>query len=98
MRTMAIEVFKILHDLCPPVLSNLVQKRESSYSFRYSNILQVPTVRTSTFGKSSFRYAAPVLWNSLPDDFRKCSNFNQFKSLILSWNGKNCNCVACKMA
>lgn len=59
--------------------------------------MQVPTVRTSTFGKSSFRYAAPVLWNSLPDDFRKCSNFNQFKSLILSWNGKNCNCVAYNM-
>ena len=40
---MAIEVFKILH-LCPPALSNLVQKRESSYHFRYSNILQIPTV------------------------------------------------------
>lgn len=26
-----------------------------------------------------FRYADPVLWNSLLNDFRKCSNFNQFK-------------------
>ena len=45
---MSIEVFKFLHGLCPHVLSYLVQKRESSYNFRYSNILQVPTVRTST--------------------------------------------------
>ena len=44
---------------------------------------------TSTYGKRSLRNAAPVLWNSLPDDFRNCSNFNQFKGLILSWNGKN---------
>ena len=76
MRTMAVEVFKILNEMCPPVLDNHVEKRSSPYNFRYSNILQVPTVHTSTFGKRSFRYAAPVLWNSLPDDFRKCSNFN----------------------
>ena len=73
MRTMAIEAFKILNEMCPPILANLVEKRSSSYNFRYSNILQVPTAHTSTFGKRSFRYAAPVLWNSLPDDFRKCS-------------------------
>ena len=51
---MSIEVFKFLHGLCPPVLSNLVQKREISYNFRYSNIVQVPTVRTSTFTRGLF--------------------------------------------
>ena len=81
--------------MCPPVLSNLVRKRSSSYNFRYTNILQVPTVKITLFGKRSFKYAAPVLRNSLPDDFRQCSNFNQFKGLILSCNGKNCNCVTC---
>ena len=85
---MAIEVFKILNEMCPPVLSNLVQKRSSSYKCRYTNILHVPTVKTTIFGKRSFKYAAPVLLNSLPDDFRQCSNFNQFKGFILSWNGK----------
>ena len=75
---MTIEVVKILHGFCLPVLSNLLQKRESSHNSRFSNILQVPTVRTGTFGKSSFRYAAPVLGNSLPDDFRNCSNLNHF--------------------
>ena len=45
---MAIEVFKILNEMCPPVLANLVQKRSRSYNFRYSNILQVPTVSTSS--------------------------------------------------
>ena len=81
----------------PPVLANLVEKRSSSYNFRYSSILQVPTVHTSTFGKRSFRYvAALVLWNLLPDDFRNCSNFNLFKGLISTRNGKNCNCIVCK--
>ena len=42
MRTMAIETFKILNGLAPPVLTNLLQKRGNVYNFRYSNILQIP--------------------------------------------------------
>ena len=91
---MANEVFKILIEMCPPVLANLVEKRSSSYDFRYSNILQVPTVHTITFGKGSFMYVAPVLWNSLPDDLRKCSNLIKLKALFYH-DGKNCNCIAC---
>ena len=94
-RTMAIETFNILNSLAPPVLSNLLQKRIHVYNFRYSSILQVPMVRTSKFGKSYFRYAAPVLWNSLPVYFRICTNLNQFRQKMLSCNGKECKCTAC---
>ena len=94
-RSMAIEIFKILNNIAPPVLSDLVQKRNSKYNFRYSNILQIPQINTTRYGHNSFRYAAPVLWNSLPDDFRSCTNFNQFKNLITSWNGVQCKCAAC---
>ena len=69
---MAIETFKILNEMAPPVLSNLVRLKDNSmYNFRYNNILQVPQVRTSAYGKKSFRYAAAVLWNSFPDEFRQ---------------------------
>jgi hypothetical protein len=55
-------------------------RQNCKYNFRYSNIVDIPRVRTSTYGKNSFKYAAAVLWNDLPDDFRKISNFNQFKN------------------
>ncbi|KAH3857109.1 hypothetical protein DPMN_099708 [Dreissena polymorpha] len=35
------------------------------------------------------------MWNSLPDTFRQCSSYNQFRSLIDQWNGPVCNCSAC---
>ena len=95
-RIMAIETFKILNNLAPPVLSNLLQKKTQTYNFRYSNILQIPSVQTTSYGKKSFRYAAPVLWNSLPESFRKITNFNQFKNQVSFWNGKKCTCLACK--
>jgi hypothetical protein len=40
-----------------------------------------------------YRPAAPVLWNSLPDNYRNCSNFNEFKNLISFWNGKSSTCI-----
>lgn len=95
MRTMAIETFKIVNNIAPPVLSDLVVKKSTGINFRYSNLLQVPAVRTTSYGKNSFKYAAPVLWNSLPDHFRTCSSFSQFKTLISSWSGKDCKCIAC---
>lgn len=92
LRTMALETYKILHNLSPPCLTDLLNFINSKYNFRYTNILQVPAVRTSTYGKSSFRYAAAILWNSFPDSFRQASNFNHFKALISQWNGDACHC------
>jgi hypothetical protein len=57
--------------------------------------LKHSTVEKFTYGKNSFKYAAAVLWNDLPDDFRKISNFNQFKSILKSWNGNVCKCSVC---
>jgi len=94
-RNMALETFKILNDLAPPVLKDLVVKKETRYNFRYSNILHVPSINTTTYGKRSFRYAAPVLWNSLPEHVRSITNFSHFKNQILNWDGGDCKCSAC---
>ena len=95
MRTMAIECFKILNKFSPSCLHDLVVFKDCKYNFRYSNIVDISRVRTSTYGKNSFKYAAAVLWNDLPDDFRKISNFNQFKNILKSWNGNVCKCSVC---
>ena len=89
MRTMSIECFKILSKLSPTCLHDLVVLKDCKYNFRYSNIIEIPRVRTTTYGKNSFKYIAAVLWNDLPDDFRKISNFNQFKNILKSGQKKN---------
>ena len=94
MRTMALECFKILYKLSPPCLNDLVVLKNSKYSFRYSNIVEIPRVKTTTYGKNSFKYTAAVLWNDLPDDFSKIANFNKFKNILFSWNGNECKCNA----
>ena len=93
---MALETFRIINNLAPPCLSDLVKIKENRYNFRYTNILQIPSVRTSQHGKNSFRYAAVVLWNTFPQEFRDTGNFNHFKSLISQWNGEGCKCSLCR--
>ena len=94
-RTMALETFKIMNNLSPTCLNSLVKIKTSKYSFRYSNIQDLPRVRTSTYGKKSFKFAAASLWNSLPGHFRRKNSFSQFRRLIQSWNGSECHCSAC---
>ena len=95
LRTMAIEVYKILHQESPSYLHDLIKIKDTKYCFRYHNITEIPSVRTARYGLKSFRYAAAKLWNELPNHFRTQTSFNQFKNLINSWNGNSCRCNAC---
>ena len=79
-----------------PIHHDLVNVKNSKYAFRYSNILDVPQVRTTRYGKKLFMFAAATLWNDLPNHFRTENSFNHFKSLIQSWNGSVCRCSACR--
>ena len=93
-RTMALETFKILNGLAQHVLSVLLVKREGNI------ILGIPIFCRchwcSMLGNKLFRCVASVLLNALPDNFITTVDFNEFKSFMLSWNGENCKCAACK--
>ena len=95
LRTMAIETFKIINKDSPSYLHDLITVKESTYSFRYSNQATIPSVKTTKYGINSFRYSAAKLWNSLPNHFKDTTSFNQFKSLMNSWNDDQCRCSVC---
>jgi hypothetical protein len=95
-RTMALETFKIVNKIAPVCLQNLVSVKNYKYSFRHVNVLDVPRVKSTHYGKKSFKFAAATLWNSLPNHFRTENSFSHFKSLIQSWSGSKCRCSACR--
>ena len=97
LRTLALEIFKITYGLSPQYLKEfLCFKDESSYNFRYTNLLDIPRTKSTRYGTNSFRYQAAKLWNFLPEEARKITSFNQFKSFIKTWNGASCQCSVCK--
>jgi len=75
-----LHTYKALHDLSPVYISEMVQRYHPSRALRSTgqNLLMVPKVRTS-YGKRSFRSAAPALWNDLPPDIRQAESLYIFK-------------------
>ena len=97
LRNIALETFKILNTLSPRCLQNLIQYKERPYEFRHVSTVKIPQVKTTGFGKKSFRYTAAVVWNGLPEHIRMTSNFKIFKDLISIWDGERCRCTICNI-
>ena len=85
----------VIHNQGPVYLHDLLNFKNQSYSFRYTRTAEIPKVRTSSYGLSSFRYSAAKLWNSLPQHFRDEVSLRNFKSLIGAWDGESCACTFC---
>src|SRR5207245_6270381 len=75
--------FKTLHHKQPTYLAELLTPRhDTSHNTRSSdstNFLSVPKIYSEQ-GRRSFLYAAPTIWNSLPDSLRTSVSVSSFLS------------------
>ena len=55
-------------------ISVLFTPRTNINGLRGINKLQLPHVNTTSYGKNSFKFLAPKLWNMLNDDLRSTTN------------------------
>ena len=84
-------VYKVVNELCPTYLSNIVHVRNKCINFRSKNNLTVPKFNTITHGKESFRYKAPYFWNTLSNNMKNASSLYSFKSFLSEW-APSCTC------
>ena len=56
MRTLALETFRIIHKETPVYLHDIINVKYNSYSFRYSNLVEILQVRTTFYGKKFFSF------------------------------------------
>ena len=84
-------MYKILHNLCPTYLSNLVKPNEDDKIYNLSSqaAVKVPYARLETF-KRSFIPHTCVLWNSLPVHIQNAGSLEDFKQFI-NLTKENCN-------
>ena len=50
MRTLDLETFRIIHQETPVYLHDMISIKDNSYSFRYSNLAEIPQLRTTFYG------------------------------------------------
>ena len=94
-RTLSIEVYKILSNLSPSFLNDMYVRKETTFDLRDNNKLQQPDYNTITYGKNSLRYQGAKLWNNLPTHIKASTDLNHFKTLIKAWLGPSCSCSMC---
>jgi hypothetical protein len=97
LKTIAVEIFKILHKNNPSYLHDLINIKLQNYNFRSQETAVLPRVRTTRYGLKSFRYNAAQFWNELPNHCRRETSLGQLKKLIQTWDplNRSCQCSAC---
>ena len=97
MRAIALEAFKILNNQTPVYLSDLLTYKPHSYSFRYTNTVEIPQVTASTYGAKFCRSTAAKILNSLPQKFQEITSKEQFRSQIGTWSGGSAHARSVKL-
>jgi len=49
-------------------------------------MVDIPKVKSTTYGLRSWRYTASKMWNSMPDETRKIKTYTVFKNNIRTLN------------
>ena len=92
---MTCEVFKIVNNMSPSYISDLVKIKTSVYDFRGERKADVLRVNTTRYGLKSFRFEAARVWNSLPNEVRLVESYPQVHRLVWAWDGPGCKCPLC---
>ena len=93
---LAIEIYKALHNLSPPFMSELFQLKDIKYNLRQGKTLISNNKKTVLYGTETISYLAPKIWMLIPDSIKKSDSLNVFKRNIKTWIPTDCPCKLCK--
>ena len=97
LKTMAVEIYRILNGMNPEYLSPLFSRSTTPYNLRDNNKLIQPIKRTTTYGIKSLAYYGTHQWNLLPLDVKDAIILNNFKTLMRKWADPTWGCSVCDM-
>ena len=85
--------YKALNGQAPSYITELLEPYIPARNLRSScrNLLKIPLVKLLSYGHRCFSFAAPTLWNSLPDFIRQSSSLSSFKTHIKTYLFKKCH-------
>ncbi len=96
-KTIAMDVFKSLHDLNPKFMKDIFNMKGLKYSLKDSNIIYRPKFEKITYDKNTFKWYGSHVWNLLPNEIKETAVILSFKNLIMTWYGPKCECNMCNL-
>ena len=96
LQKLLIEIYECTNYISPAVLSEFFITKEINYNLRIKNLLQIPKVKTSSYGQRPLSFRGSILCNTLSDSIKSAQNMQGFKKLIKNWKGEKFSCTICK--
>ncbi len=83
------EVFRIYLNVSPEYNICVLLRHSIPYNIRNMKCLEMSSFQTIKYGKNTFRYEAPQLWNMLENKFKNVNDLNSFKESINLWQAQD---------
>ena len=93
LRCLALEIFKNVNNLNPYYMKDIFSKstnlthRPLDLNFNQNN--------TTKYGSNSLRSLGTHIWNSLPSEIKKETDYKKSKNYMNDWSGLKCKCNMC---
>ena len=91
LKYLAIEMYKYIHGLSPPIRNEVFTLRENKFNLRNFKIFYCNNKHLVKYGTETVSYRGPQIWNSLSSEIKESPSILIFKTLIKSFNFK-CPC------
>ena len=78
-QTLTTEVFKVVNNICLPIMKTYFDFRENRYNIRNFKEMRQQKVRTVQYSLESALYRTAQLWSLVPADLKSLPNVNLFK-------------------
>ena len=92
LRKLAMEMFKVKHNLSPLPMQELFAEHTNTYDLRNKRSVELPSTRTITCGTETIRCRGPKTWDILPNDLKESESLEIFKRKIKNWKPLGCEC------
>ena len=77
---MAIEIYKVMQEISPPLLTEVFVPRQCNYELRGNNFLERRRVKSVRYGTESISPLAPKIWEILSDEIKDSDIFQIVKA------------------
>ena len=74
------EIFKSVNDLAPTMMNSILEIKDIEYNLRNEINFKSRIINSVRYGIDSLTYLGPIIWNIVPEDFKKSESLNVFKT------------------
>ena len=96
-RALAIEIYKVMQGISPPLLNEVFVPRQCNYELRGNNFLERRRVKPVRYGTESISSLAAKIWEFLPNQIKDLDTLQIFQTKIKMWVPVECPCTPCKI-